>query len=71
MSKKPHKKCPPVNIPQTDETLQNCDRLIYSECIIEGEKTQEEINGELLQRIEDLEQLVYNLTQQINEPPQL
>lgn len=55
--------CLNVNIPQTDDTLIACREFISSECVIEGEKTQKEIN----EQIEQLQTQVQYLTQQFNQ----
>lgn len=58
------KNCMQTNIPQVDNSSLDCDELVLSKCVLDGEKTQEQINTELLKKISDiyiqLMQIIYN-----------
>lgn len=54
--------CLNTNIPNTDDTLLDCNEFILSKCVIEGDKTQEEVNAE----IEELKSQVQYLLLQFN-----
>jgi len=60
------KKCPKVSIPTTDESLEDCDGFVLSKCVMEGEKTQEEINADVKQKLDDLEEMLHTILNLIN-----
>lgn len=48
------KNCFNTNIPETDDTDLECNSFILSKCVIEDDKTQEEINEEVQNKLDEL-----------------
>lgn len=58
------KNCLNTSIPTTDETQIECRGFISSACIIEDDKTQQEINAELQQQLDEMREMLIQILQQ-------
>lgn len=58
------KNCLNTSIPTTDETQIECRGFISSACVMQGEKTQQEINAELQQQLNEMREMLIQILQQ-------
>ena len=58
------KNCLNTSIPTTDETQIECRGFISSACIIQDDKTQQEINAELQQQLDEMREMLIQILQQ-------
>lgn len=55
------KNCLNTSIPATDETQIECRGFISSACIIQDDKTQQEINAELQQQLDEMREMLIQI----------
>src|SRR5690349_14839207 len=60
------KSCLSTNIPEVDETLQECTGFVLTKCVQEGEKTQEEINTTFTSQIASITNMLASIQNTIN-----
>lgn len=58
------KNCLNTSIPTTDESQIECRGFISSACIIQDDKTQQEINAELQQQLDEMREMLIQILQQ-------
>lgn len=58
------KNCLNTSIPTTDETQIECRGFISSACVIQDDKTQQEINAELQQQLDEMREMLIQILQQ-------
>lgn len=58
------KNCLNTSIPTTDESQIECRGFISSACVIEDKKTQQEINAELQQQLDEMREMLIQILQQ-------
>ena len=56
-------------IPNTDNSSEGCEFLIPAECVVDGDRTQEQINSDLLAQINELRQVIMSITYSPNSNP--
>lgn len=58
------KNCLNTSIPTTDETQIECRGFISSACVIQDDKTQQAINEELQQQLNEMREMLIQILQQ-------
>ena len=56
--------CLNTSSPTTDEAFIECKGFISSKCVIQGEKSQEEINQELQTQLDEMREMLIQILQQ-------